>query len=110
MRMWLVDPRVMCRQHLLGEHVELHMLVGHIRLKRAMGKFVTTGLVDTRKIAARHKALVGEMGRRGYNHQSPLHYTDLLKQGHVDVKASLVELVRRCPECRSRVKVIATNR
>lgn len=30
MRMWMVPPELMCRQHLLGEHVELHMFVGAI--------------------------------------------------------------------------------
>lgn len=25
MRMWMVDPTIMCRQHLLGEHYELHV-------------------------------------------------------------------------------------
>ena len=23
MRMWMVNPKIMCRKHLLGEHVEL---------------------------------------------------------------------------------------
>ena len=30
MRMWGVDPKQMCRQHLLGEHVELHMQAGAV--------------------------------------------------------------------------------
>ena len=30
MRMWLVNPALLCRQHLLGEHVEMHMFAGHI--------------------------------------------------------------------------------
>lgn len=30
MRMWMVDPKIMCRKHLLGEHLELHMLAGCI--------------------------------------------------------------------------------
>jgi hypothetical protein len=31
--MWMVDPRLVCSKHLLGEHVELHMFVGCL-LKR----------------------------------------------------------------------------
>lgn len=31
MRMWLVPPSHMCRKHLLGEHVELHMLLGTLK-------------------------------------------------------------------------------
>jgi hypothetical protein len=30
MRMWMVPPKVMCRKHLLGEHVEIHMLAGSL--------------------------------------------------------------------------------
>ena len=30
MRMWMVPVQYMCRKHLLGEHVEHHMLVGSI--------------------------------------------------------------------------------
>ncbi len=26
----MVDPTIMCRNHLLGEHVEIHMFVGTI--------------------------------------------------------------------------------
>ena len=29
MRMWLVDPKFMCNQHLLGEHVEMHSFYWH---------------------------------------------------------------------------------
>lgn len=31
MRMWMLPPETMCRKHLLGEHVELHMLLGSLR-------------------------------------------------------------------------------
>ena len=31
MRMWMVDPQIMCRQHLLGEHTEMHMFVGTLK-------------------------------------------------------------------------------
>ena len=37
MRMWLVPPSHMCRKHLLGEHVELHMLLGTLK----KGKSIT---------------------------------------------------------------------
>ena len=31
MRMWNVDPKLMCNKHLLGEHVEMHMFFGTIQ-------------------------------------------------------------------------------
>jgi hypothetical protein len=39
MRQWLVDPKKMCRQHLLGEHCEHHMMLGSIRKKKNIDGF-----------------------------------------------------------------------
>jgi len=97
--MWNVAPSVLCRKHLLGEHVELHMVVGSIKRGKNLGRFITDGLIETGKISARHKALAKEMTRRGYNHASPLDYTDTLKLGKVNPTVSLNELARRCPDC-----------
>jgi hypothetical protein len=101
--MWNVDPSVLCRKHLLGEHVELHMAVGSIRRGKNLGRFISDGLIETATIQSRHQALALEMARRGYHHQSPLHYIDALHMGRVDPTASMLELARRCPECRARI-------
>lgn len=74
-RIWDLPPRQLCRQHLLGEHRELHAIwsiitrnrkgyAEHPETKRWRGKL--------RALYARHAALVEEMNRRGYHH-----YTDL---------------------------------
>lgn len=68
MRLWGIDPKVMCRKHLLGEHVEMHMIVGSLRRRRNLGRLLTAGFVDLRKVAARHESLAYEMKRRGYRH------------------------------------------
>ena len=75
MRIWDVDPALLCRQHLLGEHRELHGLWNilvhgktgysrHPETRRWEGKLAA--------LYARHEALVEEMAKRGYVHQSPL--------------------------------------
>ncbi len=75
MRIWDIKPSILCRQHLLGEHRELHALWSilvnnkkgyrhHPETKRWVGKHHALYL--------RHEALVKEMKKRGYNHQSPL--------------------------------------
>ncbi|OHD22917.1 MAG: hypothetical protein A2Y38_19845 [Spirochaetes bacterium GWB1_59_5] len=102
MRMWMVPPETMCRQHLLGEHVELHMFVGTIKKGRGIDGFLEQRILEPFAIEQRHEALVAEMTRRGYNHKSPLYSPALplkLKQVTVDAKASLTKLLRRCPEC-----------
>ncbi len=102
MRMWMVPPETMCRQHLLGEHVELHMFVGTIRKGRAIDGFLEQRILEPFAIKQRHEALVAEMTRRGYNHKSPLDAPTMpakMKRVTVDTSASLSELLRRCPEC-----------
>ena len=101
MRMWNVDPRGMCRKHLLGEHVEMHMFAGTIRTGKSLDGFLTGGLVEPRKIRRRHSELAKEMQRRGYNHKSPLASYGISKfpRGYVDIKKNVLELQRRCNEC-----------
>ena len=113
MRMWMVDPHVMCRKHLLGEHVELHMLVGHLERRRAIGGYVITNCVEPRAIESRHAALMTEMARRGYWHASQLVQPDVTwlptahRRARVDRAAALKELLRRCPECHKAMKMKA---
>lgn len=102
MRMWMVPPEMMCRQHLLGEHVEMHMLAATIRLGKSLKGYVANGLIDTSQLQARHDAVAREMELRGFNHRSPLEYTDTLGLGSVNVDNSRRELLSRCGECRRR--------
>ena len=75
MRIWDVPPSLLCRQHLLGEHRELHGLwriltenrqgySHHPETRRWRGKLAA--------LYQRHEALTEEMARRGYRHASPL--------------------------------------
>lgn len=101
-RMWMVDPHILCRQHLLGEHKELHQLVGCLLRGRSLQGYVDSGQIECRSISSRHEELVQEMLRRGYRHLSPLPEFPESDLGSVDREASLKELLRRCPTCRSR--------
>jgi hypothetical protein len=75
MRIWDLDPRLLCDRHLLGEHRELH----------AIWSILTTGTngysrhPETRRwrgrlaaLYARHDEQIAEMDRRGFRHASPL--------------------------------------
>ncbi|MCE2503291.1 MAG: pyrimidine dimer DNA glycosylase [Chlorobi bacterium] len=75
MRIWDLPPALLCRQHLLGEHRELHGLWNvltqgktgyrrHPETQRWVGRLAA--------LYSRHEALVGEMLARGYRHKSPL--------------------------------------
>jgi hypothetical protein len=77
MRIWDISPKHLCRKHLLGEHRELHGLwniltkhggkggyAHHPETKRWVGKL--------KALYNRHEALVKEMTRRDYRHNSLL--------------------------------------
>ena len=106
MRMWMLPPAVMCRKHLLGEHVELHMLLGSLRRGKNIEGFIAKGLVDPPQLFARHETLVAEMSRRGFKHTSPIdeHECAALAQGYagraiIDTAANARDLCLRCPDC-----------
>lgn len=75
MRIWDIQPRKLCRQHLLGEHRELHALWSILTEKKSGYAQHPETLRWKGKLAAlynRHDDLVDEMERRGYSHKTPL--------------------------------------
>lgn len=98
----MVNTKKMCRKHLLGEHVELHMFVGSINKGINIQTYIDTNLCEPNSIRSRHEELVKEMISRGYNHKSELPdfvYEDDTK---VDSTKSYADLVSRCEDCASR--------
>jgi hypothetical protein len=75
MRIWDIPPGRLCRNHLLGEHRELHAIWSIlIHNKRGYAHHPETVRWRGKQKALflRHEALVDEMTRRGYHHHSPL--------------------------------------
>lgn len=108
-RMWCVPPRMLCRNHLLGEHKELHQLVGSINAghENAVRGLIRDSLVQLDRIDERHEELVAEMVRRGYNHQSPIDVPEHdYPTGEVNVGHNGKDLVTRCAECRNRFHLL----
>ena len=104
MRMWMVDPKIMCRNHLLGEHAEIHMFVWNIDQKHSVKGYLTKGLLEIHSLYSRHRELARELRRRGYQHNSELDAKWKLAKhaGSIDKKRSLEELVNRCAKCNER--------
>lgn len=110
MRMWMVPPTIMCRKHLLGEHVEHHMFVGTLNKGVSVAGYLRDNLLEPMALIDRHAALATEMIKRGYKHISELSmpravWTNLSFEERwttIDRKSALAELVDRCPECRRR--------
>ena len=100
----MVNPRIMCRQHLLGEHVEIHMFIGTIDRGKPVKGYLEKGLLEIHNLHCRHEALVEEMKRRGYNHYSKVDekWKTTKKVGIVNQEKNLDELINRCSRCKKR--------
>ena len=75
MRIWDLPPEVLCRNHLLGEHRELHA-IWSILTNNKKGYSRHPEVIRWRgrlkALYLRHQILVAEMGNRGFRHNSPL--------------------------------------
>lgn len=100
--MWNVDVKKMCKNHLLGEHLEMHMFAGCLKKGKNLHGYINNNLVEIHNIKKRHAALVKEMIKRKYSHNSPLESFKVFKEGKVDSKKNLKELKKRCVNCRKR--------
>jgi Pyrimidine dimer DNA glycosylase len=110
-RVWDLDPSVLCDRHLLGEHRELHAIWSILTTgKRGYARHPETLRWNGRLAAlyARHEAEVAEMARRGFRHASPL--APRLATG-APVQPELVDSVKaqrerlaRCAGCRPNLK------
>ena len=111
MRQWLVNPEMLCRKHLLGEHVEHHMFVGSIRRGTSVEGFLRDGFLEPKTLKSRHDEVAREMLRRGYNHKSPLLDVNIshLRDGKIDKARNIEDLRNRCKECAKRIEEIESR-
>lgn len=101
MRQWFLPPELLCRKHLLGEHVEIHMFEGTILRGCNISGYLKKGLLYAPSLLLRHEDIVAEMLRRGYNHNSPSRFDQLgeLPDWHnVDMIYNLDDLIKRSKE------------
>ena len=114
MRQWMVNPKILCRKHLLGEHVEHHMFIGALRKGKNIDGFLKNNLLEPLSLYYRHEELVQEMEARGYKHKSPLTEIDAsivlyLEPNKMNWKInrgqSLSDLLSRCPDCWKRFNI-----
>ena len=108
MRMWMVDPALLCDKHLLGEHGEIHKHRHNFVSHHRIDKRIELGQIEPKSMGTRHDSLAKEMVRRGMTHQSPYDMPDISylperqRTFKVDSRASLIDLYGRCEACRLR--------
>ena len=104
----MVEPNILCRQHLLGEHNELHMFVGVLKRDFSVTGYLENNLLEVCSISDRHSELVSEMLKRGYNHNSPLEtpikYLKIGEEIKIDRMQARETLISRCKLCKKRLE------
>jgi hypothetical protein len=110
MRMWMVNPKNMCRKHLLGEHLECHMFAGTLKKEISINGYISNNLFEPTSLISRHDDLRNEIIRRGYNHKSEININEVINSCqllsesqmnfHIDKIKSYNDLISRCSECK----------
>ncbi len=86
MRIWDINPKYLCRKHLLAEHRELHGLWNILTKHSGKGGYsrhpeTLRWFGKQKALYLRHEALVKEFSKRGYKHHTPLETRFAIGQG-----------------------------
>ena len=107
----MVEPSVLCKNHLLGCHYEIHKHRHNFEKHHSMtGRIFPIVLIEPDHMQDYHDKLVIEMIARGYNHKSEYIQPDIsylpIGQQHAraDIEYNLKDLCQRCEECKKRIK------
>lgn len=110
MRNWMLPPSLLCRKHLMGEHVECHMAMASLKNGRSVKGFIIKGLLEPQNLCSRHDELAKEINRRGYKHNSALvESVSDAPVGKVFIFKSMIDLLNRCPDCSKRFSILDTG-
>jgi hypothetical protein len=111
--MWMVDPKLLCNNHLLGEHNEIHKH-RHVFIKNwKITNRVNSGNVqiEPRSMKSRHDELALEMYRRWNKQHASMYeqpdiskYSEYERNVKVDIKKSLNDLCLRCEKCKNNIE------
>jgi hypothetical protein len=108
--MWMIDPKILCDKHLLGEHGEIHKHRHNFVKQHKMTKRIfPVTQIEPSAMGRRHDELAAELLRRGMNHKSPFEQPDISylpvdqQLAVVDPIYSLKDLRHRCSACAERI-------
>lgn len=106
----MIEPKLLCKNHLLGEHNEIHKHRHNFVKKHSIKNRIIKGQIEPSSMEKRHDELAKEMIRRGYNHKSPYkmpdisHLNEFEKTFKVDKNKSIKDLHNRCKKCKKLYK------
>lgn len=111
MRMWMVDPKMLCDKHLLGEHGEIHKHRHNFVKKHNMSTRILKKQIEVCSMQKRHDILAEEMLSRRFKHESPYEMPDIsyipeeLQLMKVDISVNIKDLQSRCENCKKRIVI-----
>jgi len=118
MRMWMLPTEILCKNHLLGEHKEIHTQLAFVLKHYNPSGWIRQEFIFPSYLLSRHKELIKELKARKYNHQSEI--TTLQFKEFISILAkmkienyknkvsksnrikNLKDLLKRCPICSAR--------
>ncbi len=105
----MLDTTWLCRNHLLGEHSEIHKhRPSFVKRHSIAGRISPVVLIVPALMKKRHDELAAEMVKRGYKHNSPYELPDLSYLGNAanvkaDIAYNIADLSKRCADCAKRI-------
>ena len=112
MKMWMVSPKWMCNKHLLGEHQDIHAIIGALHKEES----IDNNNIEVSSIYERHSAIVDELIVRGYKHKTPIFQSEIViehlpivqQECKINRKESALDLFVQCRECGKRCEIYNT--
>jgi hypothetical protein len=111
MRMWMIDPKLLCTTHLIGEHGEIHKhRHNFVKKHKISGRIFPIVQIEPESMQTRHDILAEEMNRRKTgSHKSPYiqpslsHLSFSERYAEADLDYNLKDLCKRCAGCRKNI-------
>lgn len=104
--MWMLNPKILCTKHLLGEHGEIHKhRHNFVKKHNIKGRIIPVVQIEPSSMETRHNELALEMINRKMNHKSDYKQPDIsylpkeLQSAKVDISVALKDLLLRCKDC-----------
>lgn len=114
--MWMVPPKILCHNHLFGEHLETHMFLGVMKKQTKLFGYLSKNLLEPLSLKSRHDLLEEEMRRRGFQPNSPIAFDESIleylgnwKYTQINKKKAKEVLLSRCLKCKERDKLVSVD-
>lgn len=106
----MVEPKIMCRQHLIGEYRELFTILGILKRGTSIKGYIDNDLIEPSSILSRYNEVREEMISRGYKPMKEFMFSvELFNHLPVEQYSHIIDkeyskkiLLSRCAECSKR--------